>query len=118
MQQKLAKDFDNDPDSKVRRPVKIPAMENIDPMPLRPDNKKNIDAILDARTKLPPLNFGGAGIHSNVEVEGERRKSPRLAANQNDTTSTMKNENENSKLQKTGVRFQNESQAGKSQSGK
>ena len=27
IQQKLAKDFDNDPDSKVRRPVKIPAME-------------------------------------------------------------------------------------------
>ena len=48
-------------------------MENVDTMPLRPDNKKNIDAILDARIKLPPLNFGGAGIHSNVEVEGERR---------------------------------------------
>jgi hypothetical protein len=57
-------------------------------------------------------------IHSNVEVEGERRKSPRLASNQNDTTSTMKKKNENSKLQKTGVRFQNESQTAKSQSGK
>jgi hypothetical protein len=65
----LSKDFDNDPNYKVRRPVKIPALENIDPMPLRPDNKKNIDAILDARTKLPILNFGGAGIHSNVEVK-------------------------------------------------
>ncbi len=90
-------------------------MENIDPIPLRPDNKNNIDAILDARTKVPPLNFRGAEIHSNVEVEGERRKSPRLAANQNDTTFTMKKKNEDSKLQKTGVRFQNESQAGKSQ---
>ena len=77
IQQKLAKEFDNDPDSKVRRPVKIPAMEHIDPMPLRPDNKKNIDAILDARTKLPPLNFGGAGIHSNVEVEGKKEEKAR-----------------------------------------
>jgi hypothetical protein len=62
------------------------------------------------RTKLPRLNFGGAGMHSHVEVQGERRKSPRLAAKQNDTTHAMKNENENSKLQKKGVRFQTESQ--------
>jgi hypothetical protein len=110
-------DFDRDPESKVRRPVKIPVLENVDPTPVRPDNKENIDTILDARTKLPSLNFGGAGIHSNVEAEGERRKSPRLAAKQNDTTPAMKKDNENSKLQKIGVRFQTESQCGKSQSG-
>ena len=70
IQQQLAEDFDNDPDSKVRRPAKKPALDNIDPMPLRPDNKKNIDAILDARTKLPTLNFGGAGIHNNFGGAG------------------------------------------------
>jgi hypothetical protein len=61
---------------------------------------------------------------ATVEVEGERRKSPRLAAKQNDTTPAMKNDttldmkkdNENSKLQKIGVRLQTESQRGKSQS--
>jgi hypothetical protein len=62
IQQQLTKDFDNDPDSKIRFPVKILALENIDPIPLRSDNKKTIDAILDARAKLPTLNFGGAGI--------------------------------------------------------
>jgi hypothetical protein len=110
MQQQVAQEFDGDPESKVRRPVKIPVLENIDPTPVRPDNKENIDTILDARTKLPGLNFGGAGIHSNFEAEGERRKSPRLAAKQNDTTPAMKKDNENSKLQKIGVSFQNESQ--------
>ncbi len=125
MQQKVARDFDRDPESKVRRPVKIPVLENVDPTPVRPDNKENIDTILDARTKLQRLNFGGAGIHSTVEAEGERRKSPRLAAKQidttpamkNDTTPAMKKDNENSKLQKIGVRFQTESQCAKSQSG-
>jgi hypothetical protein len=63
------------------------------------------------------LNFGGAGIHSNAEVEGQRRKGPRLAAKQNGTTPAMKKDNDNSKLQKIGVRFQTESQPGKSQSG-
>ncbi len=77
----MAQEFDRDPESKVRRPVKIPVLENIDPTPVRPDNKETIDTILDARTKLPRLNFGGAGIHSNVEA-GERRKSPRLSAKQ------------------------------------
>ncbi len=76
----MAQNFDRDPESKVRRPVKIPVLENVDPTPVRPDNKENIDTILDARTKLQCLNFGGAGIHSNVETEGERRKSPRLVA--------------------------------------
>jgi hypothetical protein len=117
MQQQVAQEFDRDPESTVRRPVKIPVLENIHPTPVRPDSKENIDTILDARTKLPSLNFGGAGIHSHVEVEGERRKSPRLAAKQNDTTPAMKKDNENSKLQKIGVRFQTESQPGKSQSG-
>jgi hypothetical protein len=28
----------------------------IDPTPVRPDNKENIDTILDARTKLPMKN--------------------------------------------------------------
>ncbi len=79
------------------------------------------------------MNFGGAGIHSDVEADVERRKSPRLASKQiettpamkndttpvmkNDTTSTMKKDNENSKLQKIGVRFQTDSQCAKSQSG-
>jgi hypothetical protein len=117
MQQQVAQEYDRDPESKVRRPVKIPVLENIDPTPVRPDNKENIDTILDARTNLPSLNFGGAGMHSNAEVEGERRKSPRLAAKQNDTSPAMKKDNENSKLQKIGVRFQTESQPGKSQSG-
>jgi hypothetical protein len=122
VKQHVAQDFDRDPESKVRRPVKIPVLENIDPTPVRPDNKGNIDTILDAHTKLHRLNFGGDGIHSNVETEGERRKSPRLSAKQNDTTPVMKNDttpamkkdNENSKLQKIGVRFQTESQCGKS----
>jgi hypothetical protein len=125
MQQQVAQDFDRDPESKVRRPVKISVLENINPTPVRPHNKENIDTILDARTNFQRLNFGGAGIHSNVEAEGERRKSPRLAAKQNNTTPAMKNDttpamkkdNENSKLQKIGVRFQTESQCGKSQSG-
>jgi hypothetical protein len=59
---------------------KIPVLENVDPKPVRPDNKENIDTILDARTKLQRLNFGRSVIHSNVETDGERRKSPRLAA--------------------------------------
>ncbi len=92
----MARDFDRDPESKVCRPVKIPVLENVDPPPVRPDNKENIDTILDARDKLQRLNFGGAGIHNNVEAEGERRKSPRLAAKQNDTTPAMKKDNENS----------------------
>jgi hypothetical protein len=75
MQQQVAQEYDRDPESKVRRPVKIPVLE-----------------------------------HSNTEVEGERRKSPRLAAKKNDTTPAMKKDNENSKLQKIGVRFQTESQ--------
>ena len=99
----MAQEYDRDPDSAVRRPVKIPALENIDPPPVKPDNKENIDAILDARNKLTRLNFGGAGVHSNVEVEGERRKSPRLAAKQDDTTTAMKKDNENSTLQKKKV---------------
>jgi hypothetical protein len=90
MQQKVARDFDRAPESKVRRPVKIPVLENVDPTPVRPDNKENIDTILDARTKLQRLNFGGAGIHSNVEADGESRKSPRLAAKQIDTTPAMR----------------------------
>jgi hypothetical protein len=45
MQQQVAQDFDRDPESKVRRPVKIPVLENIDPTPVRPDNKENIDTI-------------------------------------------------------------------------
>ncbi len=113
----MDRDFDRDPESKVRRPVKIPVLENVDPPPVRPDNKENIDAILDARAKLQSLNFGGAGIHSNVEVEGERRKNPRLVSKQNDITPAMKKDNENSKLQKIGICFQTESQCGKSQSG-
>jgi len=48
MQQKVTQEFDRDPDSKVRRPVKIPVLENIDPTPVRPDNKEDIDAILDS----------------------------------------------------------------------
>ena len=90
MQQQLAQDLDSDPDSKVRRIFKIPVLKIIDPLPLRPDNTENIGALLDARTKLPDLNFGGAGKHSNVEVKGERRTSPRLAAKQNDTIPAMK----------------------------
>jgi hypothetical protein len=117
MHQQVAQEFDRDPESEVRRTVKIPVLENSDPTPVRPDNKENIDTILDARTKLPCLNFGETEIHSNVESEGERRKSPRLTAKQNDTTPLMKKDNENSKLQKIGVRFQTESQCGKSQSG-
>jgi hypothetical protein len=112
----VVQDFDRDPESKVRRSVKIPVLDNIDPTPVRPDNKENIDTILDVHTKLQCLNFGGDGIHSNVEAEGERRKSPRAAAKQNNTTPVMKNDttpamkkdNENSKLQKIGVRFQTE----------
>jgi hypothetical protein len=73
MQQQVAQNFDRDPESEVRRLVKIPVLENVDPTPVRPDNKENIDTILDARTKHQRLNFGGAGIHSNVEAEGERR---------------------------------------------
>ncbi len=72
MQQPVAQEFDRDPESKVRRPVKIPVLENVDPTPVRPDNKENIYTILDGRTKLQRLNFGGDGIHSNVEAEGER----------------------------------------------
>jgi hypothetical protein len=31
MQQQVAQDFDRDPESKVRRPLKIPVLENINP---------------------------------------------------------------------------------------
>jgi hypothetical protein len=92
MKEKVAQDFDRDPESKVRRPVKIPVLENVDPTPVRPDNKENINTILDAHTKLQRLNFGGDGIRNNVETDGERRKSPRLVAKQIDTTHAMKND--------------------------
>jgi len=39
MQQQVAQEYDRDPESKVRRPVKIPVLENIDPTPVRPDKK-------------------------------------------------------------------------------
>ncbi len=64
----MAQDFDRDRESKVRRSVKISVLENVDPTPVRPDNNEHIDTILDARTKLQRLNFGGAGIHTNVEL--------------------------------------------------